>query len=372
MVRPLPRPVCLVQPTLFPEASRVDIYEYGCALARLGVETHVVISENHAGKLPPGLIVHETGFAPRNTPACWWRFAVFARTTVRRLNFGIVHLFNPSPATYLLGWMLRREPRRPRIIYDLRTGGLGHSPVAMLVNAMARTSSGFADGLIAVTGALGSHLLGAGRFHEVPIGVNLESFRPRERRRREDGAFTFVYAGTLSGNRTLIKMLRAFARVVGEHPRVRLVIAGDGDDRGRLEQFVAARGLGHAVSFLGKRPHAEVPALLAAADCGLSYVPDKPWYQPQAQLKTLEHVAAGLTTVAVGTAGNRQYWDGLPPELLTGDDPESYAAGMRCALTGTYEPARFRRVAEANSWDRIARERLVPFYEAMLALERRS
>jgi len=367
VVRPLPQPVCLVQPTLFPEASRVDIYEYGCALARLGVETHVVVSENHAGQLPPGLIVHQTGFAPRNTPARWWRFAAFARATVRRLNFGIVHLFNPSPATYLLGWMLRREPRRPCIIYDLRTGGLGHSPVAMLVNAMARTAPAFADGLIAVTGALGNHLLGAGRFREVPIGVNLESFRPRARAPRAGDEFVFVYAGTLSRNRALGNMLAAFARVAEEHPRARLVIAGDGDDRDRLEAFVAAHGLRHAVSFLGKRPHAEVPDLLAAADCGLSYVPDVPWFQPQAQLKTLEHFAAGLTTVAVRTAGNRQYWDGLPAELLTADDPESYAAGMRCALTGTYDPARFRRVAEANSWDRITRERLVPFYEATLA-----
>ena len=81
---PLPRPVCLVQPTLFPEASRVDIYEYSCALARLGVETHVVVSENRSPALA-GLTVHETRFAPRNTPGSWWRFAAFARATVRRL-----------------------------------------------------------------------------------------------------------------------------------------------------------------------------------------------------------------------------------------------------------------------------------------------
>jgi glycosyltransferase involved in cell wall biosynthesis len=370
LVSPLPRPVCLVQPTLFPEASRVDIYEYSCALARLGVETHVVVSENRSPALA-GLTVHETRFAPRNTPMRWWRFAAFARAAVRRLvrerDLGLVHLFNPSPATWLLGWMLKREPQRPRIVYDLRTGGLGHRADALLVNAMARTAPRFADELIALTAALGTSLLGAGRFREVPLGVNLERFRPREGGARAQGEYTFIYAGTLSRNRELSSMLAAFAGVARDHPQARLVIAGDGDDRGRLEGFVAAHGLQHAVSFLGKRPHAEVPALLAAADCGLAYVPDEAWFAPQPQLKTLEYFAAGLPAVAVRTAGNRQVWGGLPAELLTADDAKSFAAGMRFALARRYENGLFRRAAEAHSWDRITRERLLPVYEATLA-----
>src|SRR4029453_732733 len=39
--------------------------------------------------------------------------------------------------------------------------------------------------------------------------------------------------------------------VVARFPSARLVIAGDGDDRRRLEQKAAALGLGGRVSFLG-------------------------------------------------------------------------------------------------------------------------
>jgi glycosyltransferase involved in cell wall biosynthesis len=366
--------VCLAQPTLLPEASRVDIYEYSLALARLGVETHVIVSADVSDTSLPRLHVHALGFPPVNTPRAWWRFAVESRATIRRLmrdcSVRLVHLFNPSPATYLLGWMLHREEPRPRILYDLRTGGLGHRPDALLVDAMARTAPWFADRIAVLTSTLGTRVLGARqRFEEIPLGVNLERFRPREVARRENGEFVFVYAGTLARNRALLNMLAAFASVLAAHPEARLVLAGDGDDRPRLEAFVRAHKLDHAVRFLGKRPHAEVPELLAAADCGLSYVPDKPWFQPQPQLKTLEYFAAGLPAVAVRTAGNRQYWGGLPPELLTAGEADAFAAGMRHALTHRreLESTRFRQVAAAHGWDRITRERLLPLYRAMLA-----
>lgn len=47
-------------------------------------------------------------------------------------------------------------------------------------------------------------------------------------------------------------LLRAFARVVSERPRARLVIAGDGADRGALEQLAESLGIGNRVSFTGR------------------------------------------------------------------------------------------------------------------------
>jgi glycosyltransferase involved in cell wall biosynthesis len=365
--------VCLVQPTRLPEASRIDIYEYSRALARLGVETHVIASLDESEAPLPGLQVHALGFPPVNTPLAWWRFATRSRAIIRRLvrerGLRIVHLFNPSPATYLLGWLLRREAPRPRVAYDLRTGGLGYRPDAMLVDAMARSAPRFADQMIALTADLGIRLLGSPeRFHEVPLGVNLERFQPRGRAGGDAGEFVFVYAGTLSRNRALSRMLAAFTRVLADHPRARLAIAGDGDDRQRLERL-GGGALSHAVRFLGRLPYPEIPGLLARADCGLAYVPDTAWFQPQPQLKTLEYFAAGLPVVAVRTDGNRRYWQGLPPELLTADDAESFAAGMRFAIEhrGALAPAAFRGAAEAYGWDRITRERLIPLYRAMLS-----
>jgi glycosyltransferase involved in cell wall biosynthesis len=367
----LPRPVCLVQPTLFPEASRVDIHEYAMALARLGVETHVIVSEDRSAPCA-GLTVHATGFPPRNDPLSWLRFARFAQERVLHLgkerNLGLVHLFNPSPATFLLGRRLARRANRPALAYDLRTGGLGRGPDAMLINAMARSAMRFADRMIALTPALGSALLGKdAAFAVVPLGVDPEIFRPASAPSSMD--FVFIYAGTLSPNRRLSGMLEAFERVVRRHPRARLRIAGDGGDRPRLEALVASRQLASSVEFLGKRAPREIPALLAGAHCGLSWVPKAPWFEPQPQLKTLEYFAMDLPAVAVNTAGNTAYWEGLPQALLTSDDPESFARGMLYAMEqgSALRNGAFRRTAERHAWSRIVREQLLPVYADLMA-----
>ena len=368
-------PVCLIQPTRFPEASRVDIFEYALALAGEGVKVHVIISENLAVGLPAGLTVHALGFPPDNTPARWWRFAAAARSIVRRLlrehDLRIVHLFNPSPATYLLGWMLSQQPDRPRIIYDVRTGGLGRRPSALLVNAMARSAPRFADRVIVLTDLLARRLYGdpyGKGIRVVSLGVNLASFRPSAVQRR--GEFVFVYSGTLSKNRGLSSMLTAFSQVYRRHPQARLRIAGDGDDEVNLRMLAEKLDLHGAAEFLGRRPYSEVPAILAGADCGLSYVPDTAWFQPQPQLKTLEYLATGLPVVAVGAQGNRAVWKGLPPELLTGDSPGQFAAGMLFAIEhcDRFE-VNFRGQAERYSWEVITRGSLLPLYLELLGEE---
>ena len=363
--------VCLVQPTLFPEASRIDIHEYARALAQLGVETHVIVSQDRSTPRA-NLTVHATGFPPRNDPLSWLRFARFAEDRVLQLaqerKLGLVHLFNPSPATWLLGRRLARRAARPALVYDLRTGGLGHGPAAWLTDATARSAPGFADGLIALTQGVGRRVFPANAaFVVVPLGVDLEAFRPAP---SPDAAeYVFIYAGTLSPNRELSRMIEAFERVARRHAHARLRIAGDGGDRSRLESLVASHGLQRAVTFLNKREPREIPALLAGAHCGLSYVPKTPWFEPQPQLKTLECFAMDLPVVAVHTAGNADCWDSLPRELLTADDAEAFARGMCFALErgNALRTGAFRAAAERHGWLQIARERLLPLYARLMA-----
>lgn len=59
--------------------------------------------------------------------------------------------------------------------------------------------------------------------------------------------------------------LQAFADLRARVPQVRLVIAGDGPARARLESQAAALGIADAVSFRGWVPPDEVPALMNSA-----------------------------------------------------------------------------------------------------------
>lgn len=63
---------------------------------------------------------------------------------------------------------------------------------------------------------------------------------------------TAIVAGRLVPEKGVDVLLRALARVVHRHPRARLVVAGDGPERGSLHRLAEASGLGHHVEFTGR------------------------------------------------------------------------------------------------------------------------
>jgi glycosyltransferase involved in cell wall biosynthesis len=54
------------------------------------------------------------------------------------------------------------------------------------------------------------------------------------------------------------KILEAMPRIIERLPAVRYIIAGDGDDRGRIERLIAEKGLGGRVTLAGFVPDAEL------------------------------------------------------------------------------------------------------------------
>ena len=62
---------------------------------------------------------------------------------------------------------------------------------------------------------------------------------------------TFLYVGRLKRYKQVDVAIRAMVRVRAVHPRARLLVAGSGDDRPRLERVTAEAGLGGVVEFLG-------------------------------------------------------------------------------------------------------------------------
>jgi glycosyltransferase involved in cell wall biosynthesis len=98
----------------------------------------------------------------------------------------------------------------------------------------------------------------------VPYGVDLRQFRPRPREPRSEVVVGGV--ARLSQEKGLHYLLEAFAVVAGRHPLARLVLAGEGPERQRLERLAARLGLGERVRFLGEVPHEQVPEVLQGLD----------------------------------------------------------------------------------------------------------
>ena len=211
----------------------------------------------------------------------------------------------------------------------------------------------------------------------VPLGANFRQFRPGrgELRQRQfglpPGDLVFIYTGNIDAVRTVDKMVRAFTAVAQEHPHIRLLLLGEGDQRQHLHSLVEKRGLSHRGTFTGIVPYAEIPSYLQAADVGVAYVPDKVQYRNQPPLKTVEYLATGLPVLATDTPGNRRFV--LPGRngLLAEDTVEALAD----SLTRLVEERELRQeMAQAAresvrpfSYEQIVREQLLPFYERCLS-----
>jgi glycosyltransferase involved in cell wall biosynthesis len=103
-------------------------------------------------------------------------------------------------------------------------------------------------------------------------GVDRQIFRPVEReiaRRQLDipnDASVVLFVGNLAVEKAVSVLLDAFARVNEDMPDTMLVIVGDGPLKKDLLNQVDKLNLTDSVSFLGQRPHDQIPTYLNAAD----------------------------------------------------------------------------------------------------------
>jgi glycosyltransferase involved in cell wall biosynthesis len=92
-------------------------------------------------------------------------------------------------------------------------------------------------------------------------------------------------------------VLRAFARIQQSHPHARLILAGDGKERGALEDLARELDLQH-VEFLGRVVPDRMPGLYDAADVYLN-APDI----DNMPGSILEAFASGLPVVTTDAGG---------------------------------------------------------------------
>ena len=127
-------------------------------------------------------------------------------------------------------------------------------------------------------------------------------------------------------------------------PTAVLCVAGDGPIRGPMGQLAEAIGVADRVHWLGHRPHAEMPRLLAAADLALAPYPELPAFG-FSPLKLYEYLGAGIPVVASDIGQIRSALEnGRWGSLVAPGDAEALAAGVRSVLA---DPAGARSRAEA-------------------------
>jgi glycosyltransferase involved in cell wall biosynthesis len=147
---------------------------------------------------------------------------------------------------------------------------------------------------------------------------------PRRGRRPPLGERPVVgYAGRLVPKKGVDTLLAALARLRERVPEARLVIAGDGPERSRLELMAHTLGVGGAVDFLGHVDAVELERAMAPA--WVQAVPSH-WEEPFG-LVAAEAMMRG-TAVVASAAG------GLMEQVVEGETGYLAPAGDALALAG--------------------------------------
>jgi glycosyltransferase involved in cell wall biosynthesis len=216
-----------------------------------------------------------------------------------------------------------------------------------------------------------SHFIPRHRIHVVPNGVDTAMFRPNRAAARaklglDESESLVVAAGRLSHDKGMHTAIEALARTAVP---ARLVIVGDGPERGRLEQLSRSLGVADRVRVTGAQAPETVADYLAASDVFL-FPTER---DEAAPMILIEAMASGTPVVAsridqVAEVIDRPGENGI---LVTVADVDAVAATITTLTTDADGAARIgqngrERILEEYTVERMI-ERTVAVYDRAVA-----
>jgi glycosyltransferase involved in cell wall biosynthesis len=156
-------------------------------------------------------------------------------------------------------------------------------------------------------------------------------------------------------------LLEAMAAVLAVHPRARLIVAGEGPDRGEAEAARDRLGLGDGVLLAG---HVEgVAGLLAAGDVFVN-----PALAESFPYGILEAMSLGCPCVVTDAGGSAEaIVDGQSGRVVPAGDAAALAAAVIELLADPATARRYGDAAAKRVRERFTRERMIAGTEAVYA-----
>lgn len=283
----------------------------------------------------------------RFIPYLWQVWATLGRSHV-------VHLFaNSGKAWYLfcVPVIVFAKLRRVPCIVNYR-GGEADTFFRSAPTWVRRTLS-MASTIVAPSAYLAGVFRNLGfTVQIIPNIINLERFSPSERK-REGGSVHLIVTRNLEPIYDIPTALRTLAKVVECYPDTRLTIAGSGPEEVRLKDLATSLGVADAVTFAGRIPNQEIPALYASADVVLN-----PSTVDNMPISILESFASGVPVVSTNAGGIPFIaTNGENAMLVPIGDANAMAAAVLTVLDNKELAAKFREngliAAQAYAWSAI-------------------
>lgn len=252
---------------------------------------------------------------------------------LRKERIQLIDTFS-HPNTVAFAWWAKRRGIVQRVVVSYHA--VGSPDGGRLVPHYLRPLLGQCDALVALSQSHRRYLVEKEGLPDrlmqvIPNGVDTRQFSPasaaeRAARRAEFGfaadEVVVVALGSLKPIKRLDLLIRSALIAMKKNARVRLLLVGDGPDRGALEALVNELGTGLRVTFAGLRPDAN--AVIKAAD--VLVISSRSEAFPKA---VLEAMATGLPVIATDVGSVREMVeDGASATVVPPGDESALAAAI--------------------------------------------
>jgi colanic acid biosynthesis glycosyl transferase WcaI len=249
----------------------------------------------------------------------------FIKRTIDFVSFMLTSLFfglfvrkvdvvvgtSPQFFTVISAWALAKFKRVP-FVFELRDiwpaaliaiGVMRRSWIINILEKLELFLYRQADLIISVTHSFKSELqnrgVSADKIKVVLNGVDLERYNPLKEKDESladkhelKNKFVIGYIGTHGLAHALENVIKA-AELITKEDNIRILFAGGGADRSRLEKIVRERGLKNIV-MIPRQPKEKMPQVWSLCDISLVHLKDSPVYKTVIPSKIFESMAMGL------------------------------------------------------------------------------
>ncbi|MCA9077446.1 MAG: glycosyltransferase family 4 protein [Planctomycetaceae bacterium] len=343
------------------------VVELGKALVKLGHEVHVVtlpIADERSRESEfHGMQVHRTPF-PKQKPVYSWLTNWWLRQFLQLEPMDVLHVhgLRPVEATRGLNVPVVFTNHTSGFLKRIQRGPGEHRRLADRLKHVAHVLAP-SDELVEATKTVGY----SGPVTFISNGVDTTRFKPGVPSHRESWQATDDDVVVLLARRLVEKNgVTVFAEAVTQLKDlpVRVIFAGDGDDRGKVESIISTGGMQDACRFLGNVMNTDMPDIYRSAD--ISVLPS---FMEATSITGLESMATGLPLVGTRVGGIPALIDDEVSGLLVDPgQPTQIAAAIRRLVESSESRQRMgkrarQRASELFSWDRIARETVAVYQQ---------
>lgn len=215
-------------------------------------------------------------------------------------NFDILHFHEPWVPMLSRQILTRSDAIHFGTFHAAMSERRTQRTIERVITPYTKPLLGYLDVLTAVSPTATNYVktLTSRNIYLIPNGIEIEKFRKKSPETRPNDVKTVLYIGRLEKRKAVKQLIEAFGLINSVHKNYRLVIAGDGPEREKLEDLVKEQKISN-VTFLGFVSDEKKVKLLQESEVMCSPA----MYGESFGIVLLEAMAAGAVAIAGNNSG---------------------------------------------------------------------